>query len=111
MDGGREYALSYIDLPIPAGEPKATIQKRLDGARDGMVRNLRGTLVSSSRITLQKKYPGRQVQATLPTAQQFLHGRVYLVGTRLYLILVSGPKEWATSAEATRFLDSLVVTP
>ena len=31
---------------------------------------------------------------------------VYLVGNRLYQIVVRGPKEVATSAEATKYLES-----
>ena len=36
--------------------------------------------------------------------------RVYLVGTRLYQVMVMGTKDYAASKEADAFLDSFQVT-
>jgi hypothetical protein len=106
------YGIGVADLPIPDGETAAQIQDRLDGARDGAVRNINGTLTSSSSITLGKqKYPGREFHATItkPKVGQ-VRARVYLVGKRVYQVIVMGTNEYATSKEATAFLDSFRLT-
>jgi hypothetical protein len=76
-----------------------------------MVRNVGGTLTSESRITLSGKYPGREVQADIPSKKGALRARIYLVDRRFYQAMVAGTKPWATSADATKFLDSFVLTP
>jgi len=105
------YAVAFADMPIPSGERDAQIQARLDGARDGMVRNINATLTGSSFIRLNGKYPGREVRADLPGKKGILRARVYLVDRRLYQVMVVGTTSWANSPETTTFLDSLVVTP
>jgi hypothetical protein len=105
------YAVAYADLPIPSGESSAKIQERLDGARDGMVRNVNGKLTGESRIFLQSKHPGREVRAELPAVGGILRARVYIAGSRLYQVAVMGLPAWANSEEATRFLNSIAVTP
>jgi len=105
------YMVAFADLPLPKGMKEPEIQKRLDGARDGMLSNVGGKLTNSSKITLSGKYPGREVQATLPKQQDgLLIAKIYFVNQRLYQIMVTGTKAWAGSADATKFLDSLVVT-
>ena len=101
------YMVAYADMPIPANETPAEIQARLDGSRDGMVQNMKGTFKSESKIELNGKHPGREVQADLPKENAGVRARVYLVGTRLYQIMVVGKKGFTDSAEATRFLNSL----
>ncbi len=108
-EGG--YAVAFADIPMASKESDIQIQKRLEGARDGMVSNTRSKLTSSSRTTLNGKYPGRDVEADLPDQKGILRARIYLVGQRLYQIMVVGTKPWANSADATKFLDSLIVTP
>jgi len=104
------YVVGVADLPIPAGETDKMIQDRLDGARDGAVKNVGGKLQDSKAITLDKKYPGREVSATIAQPKEgILRARVYLVGSRLYQVLVIGTKEHATSKEADAFLESFKV--
>ncbi len=107
-DGG--YAVAYADMPIPAGESDYLTQKRLEGARDGMVRNINGKLTRSSQTALQGKYPGRDVEAELPGDKGILRASIYLVGQRIYMMMVLGKRAWVNSADASKFLDSLVVT-
>jgi hypothetical protein len=106
------YGVAVADMPIPDGETAAQTQDRLDGARDGAVGNVGGTLTSSSQITLGKqKYPGREFNATVtqPKAGR-LRAQVYLVGKRFYQVIVMGTTEYATAKEATAFLDSFRLT-
>src|SRR5262249_10893430 len=105
------YGFAFADPPIPAGESSEQTQKRLDGARDGMVRNIQGELVGESRIWLQAKHPGREVRADLPGKVGIARARVYLVGQRMYQVIAVGRPAWVNSVEATKFLDSLALAP
>ncbi|MBY0459567.1 MAG: hypothetical protein K2V38_19780 [Gemmataceae bacterium] len=99
--------VAVSDMPIPAGEPADVTQGRLDGARDGAVRNVGGALKTSSPVTLGG-HPGREFTATITSpAAGFLRSRVYLVGTRMYQVVVVGTESYANSAECTNFLNSL----
>jgi hypothetical protein len=108
-DGG--YAVAYADLPIAADEKVEAIQKRLDGARDGMLRNINATLVRESKITLKGKYQGREIEANLPDKKGLLRARLYVVNKRLYQVMVVGTTDYVRAESATKFLGSLVVTP
>jgi len=105
------YAVAFTDLPFASGESNTKIQQRLDGARDGMVRNVQGKLTGDSRIFLQGKHPGREVRADIPAMSGMLRARIYLAGSRLYQVAVMGVPTWVNSEEATRFLNSMAVTP
>jgi hypothetical protein len=105
------YAVAFADLPLPPNERNDKIQGRLDGARDGMLRNVKGKLTGESRIFLQGKHPGREVRAALPEVNGALRARIYLVGPRLYQVAVMGIPDWVNSAEATKVLGSLALTP
>lgn len=108
-DGG--YMIGIAGLPIPKEETKEMIQTRLDGARDGAVGNVGGKLQESKAITLDKKYPGREFTATIEKPKEgILRARIYLVGTRLYQVMLVGTKEFAMSKEADAFLDSFQIT-
>jgi hypothetical protein len=89
----------------PAGTVKADNQDAiLDGVVKGAAQGVKGKLISSSKTTLDKN-PGRVMQADVPNLGVY-HSRMYLVGDRLYQIVVLGPKDLATGAEAKKYLDS-----
>jgi hypothetical protein len=101
------YAVAITDIgTIPSEELKV----RLDGARDGAVRNVGGTLISESEKTLADKYPGREIIVELPNGKGFNRQRFYLVAGRLYQMMSIGKdKKWIESADSTKFLDSLTI--
>ncbi len=103
--------VGVADMPIPANESAAMIQQRLDGARDGAIKNIGGTQTSSTSIVMAGKYPGREFSASItqPTKGQ-VRARIWLVGTRLYQIMVVGTDSYATSKDSTAFLDSFQLT-
>jgi hypothetical protein len=105
---GRSGAMiaSYGDMPIPAKEPEAKIQDRLDGARQGMLKNVNATLVKETKIQLPGGHPGREITADLPAGKGIMRARIFLVDTRLYQILVVGVPTFANSTDATTFLES-----
>lgn len=104
------YVVMWSDLPIPAGESEKDIQTRLDGSRDGALRNINGKLTDEKKITIGDKHPGRDIQADLPNGKGSLRARIYLVGTRLYQVMVVGTSSWVSSADALKFLDSFALT-
>lgn len=107
-DGG--YIVGIADLPIPDGETAEMTQKRLDGARDGAVGNVKGKLIDSKEVTLDKKYPGREFSASLPQKDGLVKARIYLAGKRLYQVMAIGTKDFVGGKDADAFLDSFKIT-
>jgi hypothetical protein len=106
------YMIGVADMPIPANESDAQIQTRLDGARDGAIQNVGGVLATSDRITLDGKYPGREFTANVTKpANGVIRARVYLVGTRMYQVMVVGTNSYAHSTEANTFMSSFKLLP
>ena len=103
--------VAVADMPIPERESDAEIQARLDGSRDGALQNVGGSLKSSTAITLNGKYPGREFTGTItkPTTGQ-MRAKIFLVNKRLYQVLVMGTDSYANSANATEFLNSFQLT-
>jgi hypothetical protein len=119
--GGVDLGTYLLDLPRSEGTlgvfvnefPEEGIkalspEKRLDSARDGAVANVKGKLKSEKKITLQEN-PGRDVLIEVDS-KSIVRVRLYVVKNRLYQVLVSGPKDLATSKTAERFLESFKLT-
>jgi hypothetical protein len=112
------YAVVYHDIPAPveeqskeskdSKEKSKEIEDRLVGAQNGAVNKLGGTLIQDKKIQLGERHPGRVFLADLPDKRQ-LHERLYLVGGRLYQVLVLGEKAWVETREADQFLDSFAL--
>jgi hypothetical protein len=100
------YMAGYCDVPIPFNEPEWQTQRRLDGAREGAIRNVNGGLLKENRIRLHGRDPGREIEANVP-GKGIIRARFYVVGRRMYQMMVIGTPAFARSADATRFLDSL----
>ncbi|HMC88526.1 MAG TPA: hypothetical protein VKI17_03215, partial [Gemmataceae bacterium] len=105
------YGVAYIDVPVIGNLSSMQITQALNGACEGMVRNVNGKFTGESAIRLNGKYPGREVRAELPVKDGLIKGRLYLVNRRVYMVMVTGLSNWVNSANAKRFLDSLEVTP
>ncbi len=97
------WMVSVIDYP--ADTPAELADKLLDGAVKGAVNNLKGKALREGSLPLENKYPGRQI--LLETEKVgFYRSHIFLVNNRLYQIVVRGPKEDVTSADATKYLES-----
>ncbi len=96
----------YADYP-PAVLQKASKSAMLDGARDGAVRNVNGTLVNEREIAYLK-HPGRELRIDIGN-RLWLLGRIFLVGNRLYQVTVIGPKDQFPEEEAKKFLQSFAL--
>ena len=104
------YMMSHADLPIPANETPAEVQKRLDGSRDGSLGNMQGKLVDEKKITLGK-YPGRDIRFEIPDKKGAGRMRIYLVGTKLIMVMAIGQEKFASTPEAVKFLESVELAP
>lgn len=82
-------------------------QTVLDGAQSGAITNVKGTLISSSNISLGS-HRGREFEAA--NDQLHFSARIYLVGTVLYQTLIAYPVN-THYQYASRFLDSFELTP
>jgi hypothetical protein len=79
----------------------------LDSAQAGAVSNIKGHLVSQKKITLGANH-GVAFEAENDSAH--LSARAYLVGTKLYQMIVALPLN-SNYADTTRFLDSFQLLP
>jgi hypothetical protein len=105
------YVAAFGDMPIPEKEPPAKIDDRLDGAVQGMATTNAGTIKSSNKITINGKYPGREFEIAITRPKQgTVRGKVFLKGRRLYQVFALGTDSFASSGDATKFLDSFALT-
>ncbi|MCI0378491.1 MAG: DUF4339 domain-containing protein [Gemmataceae bacterium] len=108
-DGAMIVSVTDMSHLIPAGEPDAKIQNRLDGSQQGAVGNIGANMTSSQRIMLGGRHPGRDFWADLPGNKGKLHARVYLVDRKLYQLLVMGVPSYVNSGAANSFLESFAL--
>ena len=106
------FMVGVGDMPIGENESAETTRVRLDGAQAGAIANVGGSLKASKDVQLDGKYPGREFSASItkPTTGQ-VRARVYLVGKRMYQVMVVGTDAFATSDRANQFMDSLKLIP
>ena len=101
---GIEYGVGYNDYPPDLiGDP----QLRLDGARDGILANVNGKLLSEQPISIDD-HPGREltVEATENSRTIIAKVRIYLVENTLYQVLAVAPKDLSSSPDIAKFMDS-----
>jgi hypothetical protein len=103
------YILLYEDNPAMAKAEPATIKQVFDAARDGLVKTLKGKLLSDKEVKAGK-YPGRELQIETPMTGTY-RTRLYQVGPRYYQLILVAPKEAATSKDADKFFGSFKPMP
>ena len=89
--------VSYSDYP-PQVLAAKNADQMLDDSVNGTIQGMKATLVKSDRIT-QAEAPGRSFSWTAPGPKGPMkgQGRVFLVGPRLYQVLVIGTTERSIS--------------
>lgn len=101
------YIVGYSDYPedvVKQSDP----ENMLDGSRNGAVSNVNGKLVLESKVSLDGN-PGREIVIDAKTGagqDATVKARIYLVGSRLYQVMVIGPKGQISSADMDEFLQS-----
>ena len=101
--------VAYFDLPSGSNPKGTQIDAALTNARKGMLQNMKATLVKEDRITLQGKYPGREIKADVPSKGAEMYCSIYLVDNRAYQVLILGKQEWLNSDKARKFLNSFAL--
>lgn len=106
--GTSGYVVTYDDLPRGTRTPEQV----LDGARDGVLESTGGNVETDTPLAIGP-HPGRNltVSATTSGIKMRQRVRLYLVGTRLYQILVVSPFWSAATAIEQDFLDSFELLP
>jgi len=105
------YLISYQDNPNLEEQDAKGMQAALKTGRDALQQVFRGELVESEDIKLDDTHPGIAFRFTIPQANGEARCHFYMVGTRLYQILVIGLPEFAKGDEATRVIESFHVLP
>lgn len=111
-DDNAMYMTAYCDYPdtlVSSDFKDELVDEVFKGAVDRMAGRLGGEMVSVDRIAY-KGYPGRNVKATVKDNQGFAYVRVYLVRSRLYILMVmcETPKE--DNPSINRFFNSFEIT-
>ena len=98
------FGISYSDYP-EAAMVDFNIDKGLDGARDGAINGVGGSLVREEQITMFGE-PAREFEAkaALEGIEVRIKARMFLKLPRLYQIMVAYPSTM-TDLEIDRFLD------
>ena len=108
------FSLSVTDYPAEALK-KAVPGKLLENARDGLVAHSGGTLEKDVAVTLdsgepKKKWPGREL--VLRTEKgQLMNVRLFLAGSRLYVLMVVRGSDAVSDADYLKFADSFKLKP
>jgi hypothetical protein len=66
-------------------------------------------LLKETKITLDKKYPGRELLISVKDDMRVLN-RYYLVSGRMYQVMAVGNKEFLDSEEVKKYLQSFELT-
>jgi hypothetical protein len=99
--------VGYYEYPV-VPNVRRDVTRELDGARDGAIRNIQGTLESEKKISLNGNQ-GHEFVASTPMGVR-LRARFYFVGNRLYTVLVTGNREEVDSPNTAKFLESFKLT-
>lgn len=103
------FGVAYVDLPGADTIKSNQAEAALTNARKGMLSNMNATLIKEDRITLEGKYPGREIRADVPSKGAEMYSSIYLVHNRAYQVMILGKTEWLSSDKARKFLNSFAL--
>jgi len=98
------YSVGYVDYPDELFSLKSA-EQILDDGRDGAARNVQGVLTKESNISI-KGYSGREFTIEVGNGEAIVKAKLFLVGQRVYQLMVTTDKKWSDSYNIKRFLDS-----
>jgi hypothetical protein len=106
----RAFSIAHTDYPDGIRK-QMTDEQFLDTARDAAVQKTRGRLVSETPVALSG-HPGREVRIDdAGGGGATVQGRLYVVDSRLYQVMVTTTPEGADSPDVATFLDSFQLAP
>lgn len=103
------YIIIYVDYPAGVIKP-GNEEKILNAARDGATGNSKGKLLKERHIKLQGKYPGRELLVLTADGKTAVKDRIYLMGNRMYQVMVSASQDKLSAPEIKAYLDSFQYT-
>lgn len=107
------FGVGYSDYP-PQMVRSMTPRRLFMAVRDTWVRRIEGRLEGDGiDIRLDKRHPGMEVVAwgKVKGRNAYLKGRFYLVGDRLYQIVIFGNRDSMPLADINHFLASFKLVP
>ncbi|MBY0526316.1 MAG: hypothetical protein K2R98_23180 [Gemmataceae bacterium] len=102
----KAYVVMFNELPAAVEADKSDAV--FDAGRDQAVKSMKGKLADDKKLSLGKKYVGREV--LISSDALWFRDRMYIVGTRFYQVIVTGPEEFVKSKEVTAVMDSFKIT-
>jgi hypothetical protein len=105
VSGNAAFAVSYADLgfEVPADQVKTVLagfHKSIAG-KDGKVLSAKDAVVSDDKLPCR--------DALIQQPKSFARVRALVVGKRVYMIAAMGTKEFVTSKDADKVLDSFSI--
>lgn len=106
------YAATYTEMPFTVERLAKDTEKVLDGSRRGMLESVNGKLLKETRLKLDGKHSGRELQAeiNLPGKTGVVRARIYVVDRLLINLSAVGTAEAVASPDVEKFLNSLALT-
>ncbi len=102
------FIVTYSDYP--KDKIGADKEKFVADRVEANVANLKGKVLSNEKLALGKgKHPGREARVELGEKKQLYRARVYLVGERVYQVVVLGPDEFVKGKEVDDYFASFKV--
>jgi hypothetical protein len=103
------YWVTFGTVPDLSRANPAVIKSAMDTSATQSMVGMRAKETARSAVSLQGKYVGRQVEGILQQNQALIKLRIYLVGTRLYQLVVVGSKAYVNRPASMRFLNSFSI--
>jgi hypothetical protein len=104
LEGGSvAYLAGYNDFTTDQVTGRDSMEM-LDGAREGMLKNVKGTLVREKKISIGG-HPGRELEVDAP-GEMVVFVRVFLANKRLIQMLVVMPRAALASEDIKTFFGS-----
>jgi len=102
---GMVFLVGYVDY-APGYKPDA--QAEIEANRDNFNKGIKGQLLSSRAITFEG-HLGLEFTATRENDEAAIRSRVFMVGTRPYMIVVVSPKGMDSTKYIDRFFNSFTL--
>lgn len=106
-----DRSVTVTELPVQGDEPPEFVPWALDSFKNDLIRAARGKEEASASHVLAGKYPGREFSAHVSQGSEGkMRARIWVVGAKLYQVMVIGTEGYVNSDETTTFLNSFQLT-
>jgi len=111
ITGEDVYQIFYYDYPVELASNPDVSEDLLNGARDGWLNTVNGLLIEQETELSLGNFPGREmvVEASIDNQDMKIKARYFLVGNRIYQIMVGVPKDGEFTAAMEAFLRSFAL--